>query len=165
MASLEPGTRAPEVDLPLLAGGTFHLHQALQQGPVLLAFFKISCPVCQFTFPYLERIHQAYPGSKAKIIGVSQDDAKGTTAFAREYGLHFPIALDDTRRYPVSNAYGLTNVPSLFLIGVDGMIELTSVGWSRADFQQISSAVAKVEGKPLATLFRKSESVPDFKAG
>ena len=163
MTALKPGTRAPEVQLPLLGGGSFSLHDARKGGPVLLAFFKISCPVCQFTFPYVDRIHQAYP--KAKIIGVSQDDAKDTAAFAREYGVTFPIALDDVHRYPVSNAYGLTNVPSLFLVGEDGSIELTCVGWSRADIQQIGAAFGKVENKPAAAIFRKAESVPDFKAG
>ena len=163
MTALKPGKRAPEVKLPLVGGGDFHLHDDLRRGPVVLAFFKVSCPVCQFTFPYLERIHQSYP--KARIIGVSQDDAKSTAAFAREYGVHFPIALDDTHQYPVSNAYGLTNVPTLFLVGADGTIEMTSVGWSRDDVQQVATGLAKGEGKPAAAVFQKSESVPDFKAG
>lgn len=163
MAALEPGTRALEISQPLLGGGAFQLHDALQHGPVLLAFFKVSCPVCQFTLPYLERIHQAYP--KARIIGVSQDDAKSTAAFAREYGVSFPIALDDPRTYPASNAYGLTNVPTLFLVEPGGKIKASSVGWSRGDVQRFSQALAQAEGAPGFAVFQKSENVPDFTAG
>ncbi len=161
MAALNSGTRAPQVKLPLLSGGTFDLQQALQTGPVLLAFFKITCPVCQFTFPYIERIHKAYP--KAQIVGVSQNDASQTAAFNREYGVTFPTTLDDTGSYPASNAYGLTNVPTLFLIAPDGQIELSSVGWSRADVQQVAQKLAS--GAAATALFQPKESVPDFKAG
>ena len=133
MAALTAGTTAPAISLPLTGGGQFKLNESLGRGPVLLAFFKVSCPVCQFTFPYLERIYKAYPQSKVSIIGVSQNDARDTLAFMKQYGITFPVALDDTERYPVSNAFGLTNVPTLFLVVQDCEIELSSVGWSRAD--------------------------------
>ena len=42
---LEPGSRAPEFRLELLAGGAATLAEILTGGPVLLAFFKISCPI------------------------------------------------------------------------------------------------------------------------
>src|SRR5437763_8379614 len=116
MAALDPGVKAPEVTLPLLSGGNFSLREALARGPVLLAFFKISCPVCQFAFPYFERLYKSYGKGPVTIMGVSQDNAADTRRFAQEFGVTFPIALDDTRSYPVSNAYGLTNVPTLFLV-------------------------------------------------
>jgi peroxiredoxin len=51
--------RAPEFRLPRADGGEIGLEEIIAQGPALLAFFKTSCPVCQLTFPFLERIHQA----------------------------------------------------------------------------------------------------------
>ncbi len=162
MPALTAGKRAPDIVLPLLIGGKFDLASALKRGPVLLAFFKISCPICQMTFPYLERIHKQASSAKLQIVGVSQNDATATAAFAREYGVTFPIALDDTERFPVSNAYGLTNVPTLFLVKDNGKIEMSSVGWSKADVQ----SAASVGGAAAAqNLFARNESVPDFKAG
>jgi peroxiredoxin len=72
---LEEGSRAPEFRLELLDGGTSTLAQILAGGPALLAFFKISCPVCQMTFPFLERLHA---DGAVRIFGVSQDDAGDT---------------------------------------------------------------------------------------
>src|SRR5256885_4072495 len=47
------------------------------------------------------------------------------------------LLLDDTEIYPASNAYGLTNVPTMFWISEDGDIEISSVGWSRQDFEEV----------------------------
>ena len=165
MAALTAGTSAPAISLPLLDGGNFNLNESLHRGPVLLAFFKVSCPVCQFTFPYLERIYKAYRQSKVSIVGVSQNDARETQAFMKQYGISFPVALDDTERYPVSNAYGLTNVPTLFLVAQDGEIGLSSVGWSRADVAAIGAQMARADAVPNFAVFQPGENVPDFKAG
>ena len=75
---------------------------------MLLAFFKISCPVCQLTAPYLERL--AVRNERAvQVIGISQDDAGATRGFANRFGLTFPTLLDSSEdEYPASNAYGIT---------------------------------------------------------
>src|SRR5882724_5663813 len=122
MTALSAGTKAPDISLAAVDGTTFSLQSALQKGPVLAAFFKVSCPVCQYAFPYLARLHKSYGAQKITIVGISQDDKRNTTAFLKEYGVTFPALLDDPNGYPVSNAYGLTNVPTLFLIGQDGEI-------------------------------------------
>jgi len=165
MAALNAGTQAPDFTLPGMDGKQFSLRETLRHGPVLAAFFKISCPVCQFAFPFIERIHQAYKNPHMTIVAVSQNEKKQTAAFIKEYGMTFPVLLDDTRTYPVSNAYGLTNVPSLFWIAPDGEIEISSVGWLRRDIEEIGRKAAESGGAPPVPLFRAHDSVPDFRAG
>src|SRR5260370_21814676 len=87
------------------------LNILLERGPVVAAFFKISCPVCQFTFPFLERLYKSYGGDGVTFLGISQDDARATQNFAKEYGVTFPQLLDQSG-YPVSNAFGLTHMPT-----------------------------------------------------
>src|SRR3954469_10682310 len=129
MPALPSGVTAPDFALPTLQGGKFSLATALKEGQVVLAFFKISCPVCQMAFPYFERLHQAFHGKNVRIVGISQDSAADTAAFAKQFGITFPIALDDTKKFPASNAYGLTNVPTLFLVLPDGTISASAVVW------------------------------------
>ena len=95
MSALTAGTVAPNFALPVLGGGEFSLTDALARGPVVLIFFKISCPTCQMAFPLYERFHRAYPG--LTILGVSQNSASDTAAFAHKIGISFPILLDDTK--------------------------------------------------------------------
>jgi peroxiredoxin len=165
MTALAVGTRAPDFTLPALDGKQFSLKEALVRGPVLAAFFKISCPVCQFAFPFLERIFKAYGSQNVTIVGISQNEKKDTASFIKEYGITFPVLLDDTNSYPASNAYGLTNVPSLFWIAQDGQIEISSVGWMRKEIDEINQKVGERSGEKPYVIFRSGENVPEFRAG
>jgi peroxiredoxin len=161
--ALNSGIEAPVFDLPLLGGGKFSLREALAQSPVVLAFFKVSCPVCQYAFPLYEQLAKRTAG-RIRVIGVSEDDEKTTRTFAKTYGVTFPIGLEDTKRYPVSNAFGLTNVPTLFEIAQDGRIAVSCVGWEKAVVEDIYRRHA-AEGKPGTLLFSPTESIADFRAG
>lgn len=166
MPALEAGIRAPQINLSFFDGGKFSLQDALQHGPVVAAFFKVSCPVCQFAFPYLERIFRAYGETgKFTLVGVSQDGAADTKAFNREFAITFPTLLDEKGKYPVSNAYGLTNVPTVFLISPGGEIESSSVGWSRADMEQLNQKLARLSGRAPARIFAPGEAIPEYKPG
>ncbi len=172
MAALPAGTKAPDFSLPAVGGlvgkkdeGQFSLQDALQRGPVLAVFFKVSCPTCQYTFPFLERIHQAYGAGKITIIGISQNSQSETLAFLKEYGVTFDTLLDDPNGYAVSNAYGLTNVPTLFLIGQNGMIEISSVGWVKQEIEEINRKLAATRRSPVPSIFKPGDDVRDFRAG
>lgn len=164
MPALTAGKAAPEVALPDLHGRRFSLRDALQQGPVVLAFFKVTCPVCQYAMPFIERIYRAHHG-KAQVIAVSQHPKKETQQFLREYGITMPVLLDDPDTYPASNAYRLTNVPTIFLIAPGGKIEISSVGWDKKDLGEISRRVAGTLSVPPPALFHRGENVIDAKAG
>ena len=165
MAALGTGTKAPGFELRTVDGKPFSLDDERARGPVVLAFFKVSCPTCQFAFPFLERLHKAYGSKGARVIGVSQNDARETAAFIKEFGITFPILLDDPRSYAASNAYGLTNVPSVFWVAQDAEIEVSSVGWVKADFEEISRRMAEASKIPPAIMFNRGEDVRDFRAG
>jgi len=165
MAALTAGTKAPEFALKTLDGKQFSLRDERINRPVVLAFFKVSCPVCHYAFPYLERLHKAYRQKGFTLAGVSQNDAKETAAFNKEFGVTFPVLLDELGGYPVSNAYGLTNVPTVFWIAEDGEIELSSVGWLKADFKEINRRMAQAGKIAVAPLFKPGEDVADFRAG
>jgi len=165
MATLTAGTKAPDFSLPRIDGKEFVLHDALQRGAVLAAFFKVSCPVCQYAFPYIERIHNAFPNHGFGIVGISQDNASNTNSFLKEFGITFPVLLDDPNGYAVSNAYGLANVPTLFLINPSGEIEISSVGWVRKDVEAIHRRLSEAQKVPTPPLFQAREDVRDFRAG
>ncbi len=165
MAALGTGTKAPEFELRTLDGKPFSLRDELARGPVVLAFFKVSCPTCQYALPFLERLYKAYGHKGVKLVGISQNDAKDTAAFVKTFGITFPMLLDDTRSYPVSNAYGLTNVPSIFWVAEDGEIEVSSVGWLKADFEEINRKMAEAGKTAPAAVFKAGEQIKDYQAG
>lgn len=156
---LRAGTPAPDFTLKRLGEGEISLKSLLVEGPVLLAFFKTSCPVCQMTLPFLDRIEQGRaPGSYA-VYGVSQDDAETTQEFNQAFGVKLPMLLDsDESGYPASNAYGLSHVPSMFLVNPDGHIAWSLEGFVKRELESIAKE-AGVE------VFRQGDNVPEWKAG
>lgn len=153
---LRAGQRAPDFQLAKVSKGTAQLSKLLADGPVLLAFFKSTCPVCQMTLPFLERMHG---GTAPHVYGVSQDDAATTREFSAEFGLTFPMLLDTEQSgYPASNDYGISHVPSLFLVERDG-----AIAWSQEGFNK--RELAAVGDKAGVKLFRPDDDVPEWKAG
>jgi len=158
------GTTAPDFSLKALDGATYSLASLRVRGPVVLAFFKISCPVCQFTFPFLQRIADRFAGKNISVLGVSQDDVRDTRDFNQEFGVRFPTVIDRDG-YPVSNAYGLTNVPTVFLIAPDGKVRIECMGFDKAGLEQIAGELSQHEKVAAAPLFGQDEVVPDYKPG
>jgi len=165
MTHLLAGNIAPGFSLKGLDGKTYSLEALMERGPVLAAFFKISCPVCQFTFPFLERMFKLYGrNNKATFLGISQDDSRDTKKFAEEYGVTFPMVLDEGG-YAVSSAYGLTNVPTIFLIDTEGVVKISTTGFVRADLESIASELATVCRLAPDPLFRPKDDVPEVRPG
>src|SRR3984885_7864582 len=154
--TVEAGAQGPPFRLAGLDQSARSLDDILADGPALLAFYKISCPVCQLTAPYLQRL----AASKAiQVIGISQDDASATRGFMQRFGVTFPTLLDlSSENYPASNAYGITSVPSLFLLERDGTIERSFNGFSKRDFEEIGVRAGVAP-------FGPDDQVPAWKAG
>ena len=165
MTHIVAGIKAPGFSLKALDNREYSLNTLLERGPVVAAFFKISCPVCQFTFPFLERLYKHYGGDNVAFVGISQDDAKSSQKFAKEYGIIFPILLDDEKGYVVSNAYGLTSVPTIFLIDTDGTVKVSSMGFDKKDLETIGTYLAERRKISSSPLFRPDEVVPSNKPG
>lgn len=163
MSHISAGHVAPDFTLRTLDGQPASLHTLLARGPVVAAFFKISCPVCQFTFPFIERMYGQQKRS-ASFIGISQDDAQSTRDFCRTYGVTFPVALDGPG-YPVSSVYRLTNVPTIYLIDPDGTIRKDSTGFEKAALEEISRSLAVARSAVPASLFLAHEELPAHRPG
>ena len=164
MSPLKAGAKAPEFTLTGIDGTS----RSLSHGdgePTLLTFFKNTCPTCLLTFPFLQRLHERVAGAPLRFWGISQDSVAETCVFGEEFGLTFPLLPDDPG-YPVSNAYGLANVPTLFLVDAGGTIALTTVGFSRADLEALATEFRRRFRIPGVTpLFVEADNAPVMRPG
>ncbi len=162
MVALAQGTLSPTFKLKAADRSVYDLVVALKKTQVVLvAFLKVTCPVCHLAFPYLERLHRSYPN--LTIWGISQDDSDATKAFARMFGLTFPLLLDDELETTVH--YNLTHVPSIFLIESDLTIAESIVGWVKTDLERLNTTLAHHAGLPAVPLFTDADEVPTIKPG
>ena len=152
---LASGAKAPSFTLRDHAGNTRTLDSILERGPALLALYKVSCPVCQLTAPYLERLSNG----SLQVVNVSQDDEAATRKFEQTYGLTAASLLDRKQDgYHLSNALGIDHVPSLFLVEQDGTISFARSGFSKAELEQLGVRAG-------VQVFRQGDNVPEWKAG
>ena len=139
---LETGSRAPELSFRNDEGALVGREELGQTVPVLFTFFKVSCPTCQLTLPYLERLHRQGAG-QLRVVAVSQDAPDSTQDFWEYFKLTYPAVFDRAQDgYPSSNAFGITHVPSMFLVEPDGGISWTENGFKRDSLVSLACGAA-----------------------
>lgn len=164
MGALEPGKKAPSFELKAL-GDKAHSLAELKDGELaLLVFFHSECPVCQFTIPFVDKLAREVRSPRAKVWGIEQDPEGEAKDFVRRKNLKMTVLIED-EPYPVSNSYGITNVPTLFLIDAGGQIRKTSVGFARDEISEIAAELARAAGVKPPALFVGRSDVPAFKPG
>lgn len=160
--------RAPEVSLQASEGGdvtTSRLVAGSNGLPLLLVFFKTSCPTCKLSWPYLQKLHAAYGGKSVRVVGVAQDPAEEARTFYAEFGNATFELVVDAPPYPASNAFDVESVPHLSLLSPDGGLENLYEGWSKAALQALGARLAAAKGLPPAELVAPGDPVPAFKPG
>ena len=148
MSILAPGSAAPPVE-------------GIEFGPSALLFYKVTCPVCQMAAPYADRFERAYPG---RITGIGQDDEGDLAQFSKTHEMSFR-SLADLEPYPVSDAYGIEAVPTLFLVGEDGKILDAAESWDRDGFNRISEELSELVGEKYVPISEEGDGLPAFRPG
>lgn len=148
--ALGPGDRAPDFDLPSADGRRVRLSDQLEQGPVVLTFYRGAwCPYCNLQLRRLQQALPAFETLGASLLAVSPQLPDGSRAVvdrnalafavlsdrnsfvASIYGIVFALAPDDRALFiqagnDLSNANGdnswLLPAPSTFVIAADGII-------------------------------------------
>jgi thiol-disulfide isomerase/thioredoxin len=150
MSTIEVGESAP-----LVPSVTF------EEGPVLLAFYKVTCPVCQMAAPKIDAIERAYP---RRVVGVGQDPPEDLAMFGRTYGMGIR-SVADLAPYDVSNAYGIEVVPTLALVDPSGKVVDRVLSWDRDGYNRIAAGLAElIEADPV-TVSDKGDGLPAFRPG
>jgi len=150
MSPIEPGASAPSVP-----GVTF------ADGPHLLAFYKVTCPVCQMAAPKIQALADRYPDA---VVPLGQDAPDRLAAFADEYGLRQP-ATAELAPYEVSDAYGVASVPTLFLVGEEGTVVDTVESWSRDGYNRVAELLAEMTGSRYEPVSEPGDGLPPFRPG
>jgi peroxiredoxin len=155
MSQLSIGVEAPDFQLKTADGRTRRLSEELAHGPVVLVFYKASCPTSQFTFPFIQRIYSKV-GKTAPwtLWAISEDDPGETLDFCRRNRLTFEVLIDE-HPYPVSAAYGLQNVPAIFMVQENRTISLSDFGFTK-------EALNRIAGFPF---FTPDDGLPSSRPG
>jgi cytochrome c biogenesis protein CcmG/thiol:disulfide interchange protein DsbE len=90
---------------------------------VLLSFWATWCPPCTAEMPDLNALYRRYGDAKDfVVVGVDLEESAGdVSAFARQHGISFPLALDWNGRVTREN-YSVRTLPAAVIIDREGRI-------------------------------------------
>jgi peroxiredoxin len=114
---LPPGTPAPAFTLPRLDGGELSLSDYAGRY-VLLVFSDPDCGPCNMLAPRLEKLSKNTPS--VKVLMVSRGEADRNRHKVEEFGLTFPVVLQD--QWKLSREYAKFATPIGYLIDGEGRI-------------------------------------------
>ena len=129
----QAGFTVPDFTLTSLDGTDYTLSELKGQA-VLVNLWATWCPPCRAEMPAIEKMYQEYKDQGLVVLAVDmtyQDDPQKVAPFAQEYGLTFPILLDQTG--VVGSAYQLRSLPSSYFIDRFGIIQEVIIGGPMAE--------------------------------
>jgi peroxiredoxin len=129
----QQGFLAPDFELQTITGETVKLSDLRGQA-VLVNLWATWCPPCRAEMPAIERVYNEYKDEGLVVLAINmtyQDDPSNISPFINEYGLTFPILLDETG--DMAHAYQLRSLPSSYFIGRDGIIHEVVIGGPMAE--------------------------------
>jgi peroxiredoxin len=139
---------------PTIAGATS------DPGARAVMFFKVTCPTCQLAAPVAERMYGSFPD---RFVGVGQDPREKLDQFAEDLGTSFPVVADE-RPFPLSEAYRVRTVPTLFVVDGDRVVDVVE-SWDRDGWNRAAAKLGALVGSATGSVSWEGDGLPPFRPG
>jgi len=113
---------------------------------VYLDFWASWCIPCKKSFPWMDEIKQKYSDKGFEIIAVNLDkDRAAADDFLKGLNVSFTIAFDQSGDSAAQ--YKLKGMPSSYLIGRDGKVYASHIGFRDKDKVELEKAIVNLINK------------------
>jgi thiol-disulfide isomerase/thioredoxin len=125
IAVLVPRSAASDEPVPTLDLGVY-------RGKVVIVDFWASwCVPCRRSFPWLDAMQRKYGEDGLVVIGINEDNvAEDAVVFLKAVPVSFRIVRD--KEGALAREFGLTAMPSSYVIGRDGKVAVRHLGFKSA---------------------------------
>jgi len=158
----QPGTRFPEIILPLAGGG--HTEIGTPSSPenwkLVVIYRGVHCPLCTRYLETLEGHLAGFAQANTEVIAVSADSETKASAYASKHGFSFPVASELTLIHmrqlglyvSLPAVPGETDgpfaEPALFVLDTQGIVhvvEITNAPFVRPDLELLCRSVGYMQ--------------------
>jgi len=136
--SIAAYNQAPDINLPGIDGNV--RLESLKGKVVYLDFWASWCQPCKKSFPWMHDMKEIYANQGFEVVAVNLDkDRKLADAFLKVVDVNFKVAFDESGAS--ASEYKLKGMPSSYLIGRDGKVYASHIGFRDKDKAQIERAI------------------------
>lgn len=127
------GSNAPGYTLLDLNGEKISFSDIAKGKIVIMNFWGTFCPPCKAEMPALQSQYEKWKDQGVEVLGINQDKSRITAQrFVEQYNISFLSLHDDAEA--VRKMYGVTDFPTTFFIGADGIVKEIRVGEMTEDY-------------------------------
>lgn len=128
------------------ASGKEHTLSSYKGKVVMLDFWATWCPPCKEAMPYIQKMHEDLAKVGLVVLGIAVDNQGDPAKFMEKKGFTYTGLLEGGK---VSNTYGISGIPQLYIIGRDGKVAFQETGFTRDNVVKIREAVeTALKAKP-----------------
>ncbi len=151
------GLEAPEVEFPLLGGGSQDLAKLKGNKVVVLDFWAEWCGPCVEALPGLEQVSKDFGGRDVAFYAVNLGDAEADIEqFRKRHELDLPIGMDADGK--IAQRFHTNNIPMTVIIDKQGVIQVVHEGLDADLETTITEEIEDVlAGKQLAAAVLEAE--------
>ena len=88
-------------------------------------FWATWCGPCRQIMPALQKLHEKYKDQGAVVIGMNCWESGDPLAYMKDKGFNYGLIMNADE---AAKAYGVSAIPTLYVIGKDGKVVHRSVG-------------------------------------
>ena len=132
---------APGFNLPETHGGSVDF-ESYRGRPVLLVFWTTSCGICRRELPAVSHVAPEFRGKGIGVVAIHLGGADEVGHFMRSNHVALTSLVDTEGK--VGQAFRVSGVPKMVLIGADGKIKRTKAGM--ADESELREWMEAVRG-------------------
>ena len=136
--------QAPEINLPGING---NVQLEDYKGKVVyLDFWASWCLPCKKSFPWMNEMKKNYAEQGFEVVAINLDkERKLADEFLAEVDVNFTIAYDESGQS--ASLYKLKGMPSSYLIGRDGKVYASHIGFRDKDKLQLEQTIKNLLNK------------------
>ena len=139
----EVGSQAPDFTLTSLDGETEYTLSELKGQVVYIDFWASWCGPCRRSFPEVMKLHDEYRDQGFVVLAVSLDrKVESAIQFMKKQKATFPSVFD--RGGVVARKYGVRNIPSALLVGPDGEVAHSGIGFDPRKLPALKSTIEEL---------------------
>ena len=113
---------------------------------VVLDFWATWCGPCRLVAPRLSALQSRLGAQGLTVVGITTDEAEVAASFAQRTEMKYPVVVD--AQGDTSRAYGIANLPTMFVIDKRGVVRDIAVGFDPSKDGALEQLVKTLLAEP-----------------